>query len=448
MNNTPFFWYPPDHRDLPLHYLIETKNDARKVRRLLQNGANPNEKSCIGNTPLHLAVLNIEENGEIVETLIEAGADVNVKNCYKNTPLDFAVIYRKHRVIEILLLAGANVNEKDELGNTPLHYAIKNCVLFKNMNSKYVCTESNKFVDLWIIEKLLLHNAEVNAKNILQQTPLYLAVEVGNLHLVRILLNKGASTHVYDTRYGFTPLHLALDRRTINLAIVFELLSHGAKTNSRSIYSITPWQLAIQKYFSSPWWEYENAKILIKTFVLFTNEYRTFRMPSATPRTVSLVRFYHKCTFEADIMKSDVIALKYTVYDFVTKKHDEMNWNSGYPERKAYDYVFHNLKKGIYAVYVVEILNRIGRSYLTEEFIKTKVYAKGRRNQQKVCLKSIHLQQISLYLSLTDIFNFILAKSKCNWFNTSNGFLQRSILRVFHTFSPNLINTTFVLRIL
>ncbi|GBM31525.1 Putative ankyrin repeat protein FPV162 [Araneus ventricosus] len=447
MNNTPFFWYPPNHRELPLHHLVETENNLYGVRKLLERGEDPNRKSCIGNTPLHLAVLNVAENGEIVTALIEAGADVNAKNCYKNTPLDFAVIYRKHAVIEILLQAGADVNQQDENGNTPLHYAIKNCLLFKHMNSRFVCSESNKRVDFWVVEKLLQHEAKIDVGNIVLQTPLYLAVEVGNLRLIRLLLKKGASTDVYDSRYGNTPLHIVLEKRKINLAIVFDLLSHGAKADRKNIYSITPWQLAIQKYFSSPWWEHENAKVLMKTFVLFTNEYRTFRMPRPTPRTVELYRFYQKCTFEADVMKSDVITLKYTVYDFVANSSDEEYLSSGYPERKACDYVFRNLKRGIYVVYVDEILNRIGRSYLIEEFVRTKLCVKRRRGQ-KVCLDHSHLQQISLYLSISDMFNFILAKSKYNWFNTSKGLLQRNILRVLHTYAPNFMKTSFILRLL
>ncbi|CAL1280181.1 unnamed protein product [Larinioides sclopetarius] len=448
MSDTPFFWFPTDHRDLPLHYLVEAENNLYGVRKLLQNGEDPNQKSRIGNTPLHLAVLNVTENREIVTELIEAGADVNVKNCYGNTPLDFAVIYRKHTVIEILLREGADVNQQDEIGNAPLHYAIKNCLLFKNMNSKYVCSESNKYVDLWIVEKLLRHQAKVNMQNIFLKTPLYLAVEVGNLRLIRMLLKKGASTDVYDSMYGNTLLHIALEKQNINLAIVFVLLSHGAKADRKNIRSITPWQLAIIKYFSSPWWEYENAKLLMKAFVLFTTEYRTFRMPRPTPRTVGLFRFYQNCTFEADVMKSDVITLKYTVYDFVANSSDEEYLLSGYPERKACDYVFRNLKKGIYVVYVDEILNRIGRSYLTEELSKIRVCAKGQGVQKKVCLGNSHLQKISLYLSLSDIFNFILAKSKSNWFNSSKGLLQRNILRVLHTYAPNFMKTSFILRLL
>lgn len=447
MSNTTFFSYPDDHRDLPLHYVVETTNNIRGVRKLLDEGADPNFKSHLGNTPLHLAVLNVAENEPIVEALIEAGADVNVRNCYKNTPLDFAVIYRKYAVIEMLLRAGAVVNQRDEIGNTPLFYAIKNCLLFKNMNCRYICPESNKRVDFWIVEKLFQHDANVHERNIVGQSPLYLAVEVGDQRLVRMILNKGATPNVYDTRWGYTPLHVALQKPKINVGIVSDLLSHGHKVDFRNINSISPWQLAIQKYFSSPWWEYESAKLLMKTFVLFTNEYRTFRISRPTPRTVHLFKFYHECIFEAEILKSDVITLRYTVYDFIAKTPDEEFLNSGYSERKVCDYLFHNLKKGIYVIYIDEILNQIGRAYLTQKFIKAKICAKTQTDQREVCLNNFHLRQISPYLSLSQMFNFILAKSKNNWFSRSKGLLQRNILRVLHTYAPNYMNTSFVLRL-
>ncbi|XP_018355279.1 PREDICTED: uncharacterized protein LOC108756171 [Trachymyrmex septentrionalis] len=58
------------------------------VRLLLENGADPNQRDCIGNTPLHLATVNSKLS--VVTLLLTAGTDVLALDSYGYNPLQLA----------------------------------------------------------------------------------------------------------------------------------------------------------------------------------------------------------------------------------------------------------------------------------------------------------------------------------------------------------------------
>ena len=88
-----------------------------------------------------------------------------------------------------LLAAGANVNAKDMIDRTPLHWA-----------AIYGYTERTKI--------LLKAGAKVNAKNKIGWTPLHLAAWRGYTEVVKILLKAGADVNAMD-KDGLTPLQMA-----------------------------------------------------------------------------------------------------------------------------------------------------------------------------------------------------------------------------------------------
>lgn len=84
-----------------------------------------------------------------------------------------------------------------------------------------------------IAEFLLSKDCRVNkiSKSLAHDTPLHLAVEIGDLDLIKILLDKRALIEVYNADYN-TPLHLAFLRNQRD--IVDAILSHAEEINDFS----------------------------------------------------------------------------------------------------------------------------------------------------------------------------------------------------------------------
>lgn len=93
----------------------ETEDEAIK---LIDNGADVNERNGVGQTPLFFAAQKNLINVAI--TLLDAGADVNAKDQWGDTPLHIATINGYTNVVRLLLLAGADVNAKDNHGCVPI----------------------------------------------------------------------------------------------------------------------------------------------------------------------------------------------------------------------------------------------------------------------------------------------------------------------------------------
>ncbi|KAF2357558.1 Ankyrin repeat-containing domain [Trinorchestia longiramus] len=96
------------------------KGDEQLVRRLLQEGANPNCRDHAGWTPLHEAC----QHGHvtIAEELLRAGALPNVPGYEGNaTPLHDAVEHGREMVIVVLRRYGARDDIRDMYGNTARH---------------------------------------------------------------------------------------------------------------------------------------------------------------------------------------------------------------------------------------------------------------------------------------------------------------------------------------
>jgi len=95
------------------------------------------------------------------------------------------------RVIECLLNHNADINAKNDVDSTPLHLAIEDG-------------------NLSVVEFLLNHSADLNAKNENNSTPLHLATQIGNLSVVECLINKGSDINStgYNSELSFLMTHL------------------------------------------------------------------------------------------------------------------------------------------------------------------------------------------------------------------------------------------------
>ena len=99
------------------------RGDLKECRRLLAQGADPNEGGPSFPLPLNVAA----ERGSpaVVSALLKGGAIPNLRDAHeKQTPLHHALARGHVRMTATLLNAGADPNALDGNGHTPLHYAV------------------------------------------------------------------------------------------------------------------------------------------------------------------------------------------------------------------------------------------------------------------------------------------------------------------------------------
>lgn len=93
-------------------------NDASRVTRLIELGADVNHHDSNGYGPLHTAARN--RNSPLVELLVKNGADVNGPDADGFTPIFYAAARNHVPTIDMLVKLGAKTDIKDKNGITPL----------------------------------------------------------------------------------------------------------------------------------------------------------------------------------------------------------------------------------------------------------------------------------------------------------------------------------------
>lgn len=148
---------------------------------------------------------------------------------------------RKPIAIQTTLLESADrpladiaaATHQDEDGDTPLHIA--------------VVKENAKLVT-WLIEIFRRAHKDLDIFNNLRQTPLHLAVIIGQPSLVKALLDAGADAGALD-RHGQTALHLCCEHGEAEcLAVILRHYAHNPSPHLevRNYEGLTPLHLAVQ----------------------------------------------------------------------------------------------------------------------------------------------------------------------------------------------------------
>jgi ankyrin repeat protein len=231
------------------------------VKALLARGADVNAKERHRQTALMWAAA--EGHAEVVKALLEAGADFRTPLASGFTPLAFAVREGRTEVVRVLLRAGANVNEAMQprrtggrnpaRGTAPLIQAVENghfelaAVLLEagagpnDQRSGFTALHtltwvrkpsrgddesgdpapigSGKLTSLQLVQKLVKHGADVNARlkrgqsgrgvlSRVRATPFLLASMTADVPLMKTLLSLGADPNILNASHS-TPLMAA-----------------------------------------------------------------------------------------------------------------------------------------------------------------------------------------------------------------------------------------------
>lgn len=187
---------------------------------LVENKADIDSRGNNGETPLHFVAKT--NNVHVARLLITRGADVNAvlgTDCV--TPLHIAAMYSIAEMAELLIAAGAAVGTTMRNGTTPLHLASTR----NNFGTVPVLVDGGAEVNAtdedgdsalhmatWnnnteIVEFLVSRSADVNSRTRKGYTPLLNATCSNNPQMVRFLVSKGADVEL--AFYGYTPLHIA-----------------------------------------------------------------------------------------------------------------------------------------------------------------------------------------------------------------------------------------------
>jgi ankyrin repeat protein len=216
------------------------------AKTLLASGVGPNPPDPIqGRSPLHLA--SLFGHFETVKVLLEARADLQCLAQYGRPPLHAAASGGNGKIIKILLEAGATIETPDEDELTPLQFAMTwgrteaMEELLKSGASPNTGKEGQddpawaerpllycaRFNYIQGMQLSLQYGADINCRSG-KFSPLYLAVQNGNLEIARMLLEKGSDPNENPEGYDFLLL-LALELGPKSVEMLGLLFDHGAQ---------------------------------------------------------------------------------------------------------------------------------------------------------------------------------------------------------------------------
>lgn len=208
--------------------------DLRVVQLLVGHGAGVNRCDSNGVYPFHIA-LN-RKNDEICDYLLAEGALFNEPDLQGSTPLAIAVNSDYVYMITKLLKLGADPNVSDSNGDTPLIKAI-----WSTMS-----TEIEKIQILNTVKDLVLHGAEINAKNEAGRTALFTAIYQNNTEIALFLINNGAKCQLEDRiMSNFTLLHYVVFQG--NYTLTKALLEKKCDPNYVATSCESPIYIAVTK---------------------------------------------------------------------------------------------------------------------------------------------------------------------------------------------------------
>ncbi|MBP5427251.1 MAG: ankyrin repeat domain-containing protein [Clostridiales bacterium] len=203
-----------------LLYCIE--NDMKEEAiELIRNKIGINRPNVVGETPLHLAVLNGMYG--ITRKLINSGAYINAVDNNRRTSLHYAINLGDVKFVKLLIANGAQLNARDKFFRTPMHYAaIRD--------------------DREIIKLLIDNNSSINVRDLNGETPLYLAIKREKYEAIDVLFENKADLNI-SNKYGNTLLHIAVTKD--NYKVARKLIDLKVDINLKNVVGETPLIVAV-----------------------------------------------------------------------------------------------------------------------------------------------------------------------------------------------------------
>jgi hypothetical protein len=157
-----------------LFYAVQAQ-DLALVKALLDKGADPNGRGTDdSDAPIHSAAYG---SLEIAALLIDRGARVDLLSKKRGTPIEIAVSNDNNAVAALLFARGANLNIKPRFGGGTLLHAVA------------IHSDNREMIEL-----LLKHEANPNARDDQGRTPLHVAASTQEQHVIPVPLGKPPSS--------------------------------------------------------------------------------------------------------------------------------------------------------------------------------------------------------------------------------------------------------------
>ncbi len=184
------------YADNPKDWWVNIANNrVEQVKKMLDNGADPNEISPNGQPAIMYAIR--EDAWDVYELLVNDNRTaLNAININRETPLMYLTVIGETKRAKDLIKKGAMVNRE---GWTPLHYAA-----------------STGKTDTALM--LLQHGANVNARAHDGTTPLMMAAYAGSIDTAKLLLENGADPNL-KTSQGYDVNDWAAFKSNTKLAV-------------------------------------------------------------------------------------------------------------------------------------------------------------------------------------------------------------------------------------
>eukprot|EP00435_Cladocopium_sp_Y103_P035713 s837_g9.t1 len=211
----------PPHVALDEQIIMAARgNDTVGLEHLLNCPRSPNTRDALGKTPLYHAA----DRGHVepMRLLLEAGADIDAPSG-EVAPLHIAAFRGHLEAVRFLVQNGAQKDLADAGGSTPLtlalyggDVAIARFLVEEGASTSEIVAHWKLLIDAAgsgdadMVHFLLQIGCDKDKANDWGETPLHAAAAEGHLHIVRFLVESGASRHATTTgTYG--PAATALD---------------------------------------------------------------------------------------------------------------------------------------------------------------------------------------------------------------------------------------------